>query len=78
MLACNAEEDGWLSNPMCVAENFMRRIEDLGMLPLTYINPKAIQDGFDSYLQYIDEYPVDQFRNGSPYSFYLEGYEDEE
>lgn len=32
-LACDGEDDEWLDNPMCVANNFLKLVEDLGMLP---------------------------------------------
>ena len=35
-LACDAEEDDWLDNPMCVAENFLKLAEDIGMAPPFY------------------------------------------
>lgn len=65
-------------------ESILEIVEEVGMVPPKYINPKAIEEGLDDpkwgYIQFIDKYPEHHFtyKNPRPYEYYLKGYEDEE
>ena len=59
-------------------------LEEAGMIPSNYINPKAIEEGLDDpiwgYIQFLDKYPEHHFtyKNQRPYEYYLEGWEPED
>lgn len=67
-----------------LADDILNELEQAGMLPPQYINPKAIKDGLDNpktgYIEYLDRYPEHHFtyKNPKPYEYYLEGWEPED
>lgn len=67
------------------AKLILSNLEKIGMVPSGYVNPKAIEDGFEistwrGYLQYLDKYPEHNFtyKNPRPYEYYVEGWEPED
>lgn len=62
-------------------------LEEAGLQPKKYVNPKAIEEFGDvikekgehwGYIHYIDKYPEHYFVRGRPYEYYLEGWEPED
>jgi hypothetical protein len=66
------------------ADRILTRLENIGMLPSKYVNPKAKKEYAEliekkgitwAYIKYIDDYGRAWEK---PYDFYLSGWEDEE
>ena len=63
----------------------LSKLEEAGIGPQNYVNPRAVQDGFEvstwrGYCQFLDKYPEHYFtyKNPRPYEYYLEGWEPED